>query len=209
MIKNVILDFGHGGVDHEGNYTTSPNKMYKFENGEIAYEGVLNRELGEKLSNYLYDDGFINVVHTVHWSDSYDLPLSNRVDVADGFNPNETIFISLHCNASRQHNASGFEVITSKGSTDSDVLASYIVDNVKDFLIKNDIKLRSDYSDGDVDKEASLYLLRKTKCPAVLIEFGFFDFYEEFKKLSDPKIQDLYSFHVYKAIKSYICSFVK
>ena len=41
MIKNIVLDFGHGGIDINGNYTTAPNKMHKFSNGQIAYEGVV------------------------------------------------------------------------------------------------------------------------------------------------------------------------
>jgi len=42
MIKNIILDFGHGGIDESGKYTTK-GKKHDFGNGEVAYEGVLNR----------------------------------------------------------------------------------------------------------------------------------------------------------------------
>ena len=42
-----------------------------------------------------------------------------------------------------------------------------------------DEKYRLDYSDGDVDKEANFYVLRKTKMPAVLLEMWFFDNYND------------------------------
>jgi len=37
------------------------------------------------------------------------------------------------------------------------------------------MKLRTDYSDGDADKEAHLYVLKHTNCPAVLTENFFMD----------------------------------
>ena len=36
-------------------------------------------------------------------------------------------------------------------------------------------KVRRDTSDGDIDKEANFYILKKTICPAFLTENGFFD----------------------------------
>ena len=48
MIKNIILDFGHGGIDENGNYTTL-GKKHTFPNGETAYEGVINRRIGGML----------------------------------------------------------------------------------------------------------------------------------------------------------------
>ena len=40
-----LIDKGHGGTIH-GVYQTAPEKMYRHENGDIAYEGVVNREYG-------------------------------------------------------------------------------------------------------------------------------------------------------------------
>ena len=39
--------------------------------------------------------------------------------------------------------------------------------------------MRKDLSDGDSDKESSLYILTKTRCPAVLLENFFYDNREE------------------------------
>ena len=43
--------------------------------------------------------------------------------------------------------------------------------------------LRVDYRDGDLDKEASFYVLRKTLMPAILTENFFMDNFQEFSEI--------------------------
>ena len=43
-------------------------------------------------------------------------------------------------------------------------------------------RLRTDFSDGDLDKERRFYVLTKTKMPAILTESFFMDNLDEFKK---------------------------
>lgn len=89
----------------------------------------------------------------------------------------DCIYVSIHVNAAgadgKWHNGTGFEVFTSVGKTKADKLATYIYEAAKNNL--KGIKLRSDYSDGDPDKEAHLYVLKHTNCPAVLTENMFQD----------------------------------
>ena len=84
----------------------------------------------------------------------------------------DCIYISIHVNAAsndgKWHNATGWEVYTTPGKTKSDDLATCLYNAAK-FNLKN-AKLRTDFSDGDADKEAHLYVLKHTKCPAVLTE---------------------------------------
>ena len=109
MIKNIILDFGHGGLDKNGVYTT-PGKRHKFNANEIAYEGVLNRQIGGILKAYLRSLGSnYNIVTTVEADDPRDLSLSYRVKVANSFPAKETIFVSIHSNAFNTK-AEGFEI---------------------------------------------------------------------------------------------------
>jgi N-acetylmuramoyl-L-alanine amidase len=204
MINNVVLDFGHGGIDKDGNYITSPNKMHTFDDGVVAYEGVLNRQIGGHIYTCLRSHQDLNVVCTVKEDDPRDLSLSYRVRVANSFDPKSTIFVSVHCNASPNHNASGFEIFTTKGLTESDILAEHIATSAEFALDKVSLRTRYDLSDGDKDKEVDFYVLRKTKCPAVLLECGFFDFRPDFELLKDPLFQgDLGSF-VYTGIINYI-----
>lgn len=204
MIKNIILDFGHGGIDKNGKYTTSPAKMHKFDDGVVAYEGVINRQIGGHIYTCLRGHSNLNVVCTVKEDDPRDLSLSYRVKVANSFDPKSTIFVSVHCNASPNHNASGFEVYTTKGFTKSDDLAESIATSAEVALDKVNMKLRYDFSDGDKDKEADFYVLRKTKCAAVLLECGFFDFRPEFDKLNNPIFQGDFGSFIYTGIINYI-----
>ena len=201
---NIVLDFGHGGIDSSGKYTTAPNKMFKFPNDEIAYEGVLNRQIGGHVYTCLRGHQDLNIVCTVKEDDPRDIALSHRVRVANSFDSKDTIFISIHCNASQNHNASGFELFTTKGNTKSDKLAENIANAVEHLYIEKDINLRYDISDGDKDKEVDFYVLRKTKCPAVLIECGFFDNKKDYDNLKDPLFQANLGSFIYTGILNYI-----
>lgn len=201
MIKNIILDFGHGGIDSNGIYTTAPSKMYKFSNGDIAYEGVLNRQIGGHVLTCLRSHLDLNVVTTVAETDPRDLSLSWRVRVANSYDPKETIFISIHNNAG---GGEGFELYTTKGVTKSDKLAESLANNMERTFKLYDMKLRYDFSDTDKDKEVDFYVLRKTKCPAVLLECGFFDSRSDFDKLKDPLFQAHLGSFIYTGIIEYI-----
>jgi N-acetylmuramoyl-L-alanine amidase len=84
----------------------------------------------------------------------------------------DCIYVSIHVNAAssdgKWHNATGWEIYTSVGKTKADNLATCIYNAAKQTL-KNK-KVRTDFSDGDPDKEAHLYVLKHTTCPAVLTE---------------------------------------
>lgn len=202
---NIVLDYGHGGIDKEGNYTTAPSKMWDFGDGNIAYEGFLNRQIGGLVELYLKADyPKYNVVTTVAANDSRDVSLSYRVRVANAFDPQETIFISVHSNASVNHNSRGFEIFTTRGVTKSDWLAECIGESVKELYDDMQLRLRFDYSDGDLDKEIDFYVLRKTKCPAVLLECLFFDQKDDYLLLSNPLFQKELAWHIYGGIINYL-----
>jgi N-acetylmuramoyl-L-alanine amidase len=201
MIKNVILDFGHGGLDASGNYTTYPSKMYDFGGGDIAYEGVLNREIGQKVLECFLEVSSLNVECTVCPDDPTDLGLHERVEVANKYDPNETICISVHCNAG---GGTGFELFTTRGETDSDDLAECIADSVEPLYEKMALRLRYDFSDGDKDKEADFFVLTQTKCPAVLLECGFFDNKTDYLLLKDQSFQSDLACLIFNGILNYI-----
>lgn len=90
------------------------------------------------------------------------------------------IYVSIHVNAagngSKWMGARGWSVYTSRGRTKADDLATCIWD-AADELLPHDNKtaLRKDMSDGDPDYEAGFYVLKNTKCAAVLTENLFMD----------------------------------
>lgn len=204
--KRIVLDFGHGGLDRNGKYTTDPKigKLHKFPNGDIAYEGVINRWLGEAIVKELrLQIPDLERVFTVHYTDPTDVPLDKRVAKANSYEASETLFVSIHCNAANSK-ARGFEIFTTRGQTDSDSLAECIANEVEVLYKSLGLNLRFDKSDGDKDKEADFYVLRKTKCTAVLLETLFFDNAEDFKVLRNPKFQEEYAKAVVKGIKNFI-----
>ncbi|MCM0759622.1 N-acetylmuramoyl-L-alanine amidase [Sporomusa sphaeroides DSM 2875] len=78
--------------------------------------------------------------------------------------------VSIHCN-SFSATATGMEIFTSRGYTKADDLATLIMSQMSgEFPV---LPVRSDWSDGDVDKEAGLYVLIHTEAPAVLVELAF------------------------------------
>lgn len=81
------------------------------------------------------------------------------------------LFLSLHCNASDNPQANGTEIFTSRGETAADYFATCLMRQFNNTF--PDIWVRSDYSDGDVDKEAGFYVLNNTNMPAALMELAF------------------------------------
>ena len=87
-----------------------------------------------------------------------------------------SILVSIHLNAAGNGewmNAHGWEIWTSVGQTKSDILADHIAIAAAKEL--PGVKIRTDMSDGDVDKESGFYILKNTLCPAVLTENLFQD----------------------------------
>lgn len=111
----------------------------------------------------------------------------------------DCVYISIHVNAAssdgKWHTATGWEIYTTPGKTKADKLATCLYESAK----KNfkDIKLRTDFSDGDPDKEANLYVLKHTSCPAVLTENLFQDNKSDVEYLlSDKGFNEIVKIHV-------------
>lgn len=118
----------------------------------------------------------------------------------------DCIYVSIHVNAAssdgKWHEATGWEAYTTKGKTKSDKLAECLYKSAEKNLVNK--KVRKDLVDGDSDKESNFYVLRNTKCPAVLTE----NFFQDTKKdveflLSDIGRQQITRLHV-EGILNYI-----
>lgn len=164
-----LLDAGHGGLTKEGKYTTSPAKMHTFSDGLTIYEGVINRKISELVYKALEAK---QIDFALVYDDIEDTPLSQRTMTADNVfrKDKRAVYLSIHSNAG---GGSGIEVFTSPGQTKSDKIANIFCEIYKKHF--PDFPFRADKSDGDADKEADFYVLRKTDCPALLVENFFFD----------------------------------
>lgn len=200
IITDIILDPGHGGLK-DGEYTTAPNKMFTFPDGKVIYEGVINRIFAEVTGSILDCYDGINVHYTVRPNNPEDVSLQERIEFVNKFDPDTTILVSIHANAG---GGDGLEIFTSRGTTPSDLLAEDLFDSMEPFYEKADMKLRYDFTDKDRDKEADFYVLRKSKCPAVLIELGFFDNRENAEMLEDDVFQTNVSNAIHEGILNFI-----
>jgi len=181
-----LIDSGHGGMDADGKYITAPAKMFRHSPTEVFYEGVFNREIKSALIRSLWNENIlaIDVCPT-----ELDLPLETRVNIINTLYEKyrNAVLISLHSNAG---GGTGFEVWTSYGQTRSDRFATGLWERFSgDFP---GIRMRKDMADDDVDKEAAFYILKWTRCPAILPECLFYDNYDDFKKLENPMFKDKY-----------------
>lgn len=190
-----LLDAGHGGMK-DGKYTTAPAKMFTFPDGYVIYEGVVNRSITHFLA-LLLDAAGIDYAY-IHDEDE-DTPLFARVQRADNwhFKDKRAVYLSIHSNSG---GGSGFEVFTSKGQTKSDKVANVFCDMYQKMF--PDKKFRADSIDGDADKEADFYVLRKTDCPAILVENLFFDNRQEAEFLNSEIGQQKIAICLEKAIQA-------
>jgi N-acetylmuramoyl-L-alanine amidase len=86
------------------------------------------------------------------------------------------VLLSVHVNAAGNggwYNATGWSAYTTIGKTNSDNLAECLYDAAEEVLI--DKKIRTNKSDGDRDIESDFYVIKHSKCPAVLTENFFMD----------------------------------
>lgn len=190
----ILIDNGHG-IDTAGK--CSPDGSLR----EYKYA----REIAERIVSELKKQGF-DAERIV--TEENDISLSERCrrvnSVCDRVGTKNVILVSVHCNAagngSQWMNARGWEAWTSVGQTAADKLADCLYKAAEE----TDFKIRKDTTDGDPDKEGHLYILKHTKCPAVLTENLFQDNKEDVAfLLSEKGKETIVSLHV-KGIIDYL-----
>lgn len=184
----ILIDAGHG-IDTLGK--RSPDGAFR--------EYLWNREVAELTYALLAEHGFdVDMVVT----ETNDIPLKTRVrrvnEVCSSIGADNVILLSIHSNAAgmgdKWMNAQGWSAYTTKGVTKSDKVASCLYDAFEEEF--KDRKIRRDLSDRDPDWEEDFYIIKKTSCPAVLLENFFYDNKEECQWL----LQDLSKKRIAKAI---------
>lgn len=181
----VLIDNGHGS-NTPGK--CSPDGRLK----EYAYA----REIAVRLEAELRKKG-IDAERIV--KEEIDVPLSERCRRVNEYKASDAILVSIHCNAagngSEWMQARGWEAWTSVGQTKADKLATCLYESAERHL--PGMKMRKDMTDGDPDKESGFYILKHTKCPAVLTENLFQDNREDVDfLLSDEGKRAIIDLHV-------------
>ena len=191
MKKTWVLFPGHGGIIG-GAYQTAPKKMYKHKTFTL-YEGEYNRNVIRLLVDLL--DGksvrYADIVRT-----HIDLPLQLRVKWANDLHLEyrNCVGLEVHGNGGK---GTGFEVWTSPGYTPADPIATVLFKRLEKEFPEQ--VMRSDYTDGDPDKEDKFYTLVNTLFPHILSENGFMD------RLKDAKLMLTHAFQLRVAKAHYEC----
>lgn len=191
----ILIDNGHG-ENTPGKQ--SPDRKLR----EYAY----TREIAERIVQELLKQGY-DAERIV--KENIDVPLTERAKRVNAFcgklGVSNVILVSVHCNAAGSGEwmkARGWSAYTSKGKTKSDSLADCLYESAR--MMFTGQRIREDRSDGDPDWEENFYILRKTKCPAVLTENFFQDNHEDVAYLlSSEGKQSIVNVHV-EGIINYI-----
>lgn len=176
-MRTIILDNGHG-MDTRGK--CSPI----WPNGRWLEEWDFNRDMVFRITTRLQA---LKIPFIVLVPELTDIPLQTRCKRANAIYEKDksAILLSIHANAG---GGTGFEVFTTPGTTKADALATRLIHQLqKDFPA---IKMRTDTSDGDLDKEANFYILKHTNCPAILAENLFMDTWKDCELLLTDSFRD-------------------
>lgn len=163
----IFIDNGHGS-DTAGKRSPDGRFLeYKF-----------NRKIAAHVVSDLLDRGYDAELLVPELEDISLTERCRRVNaVCDAIGTNNVLLISIHVNAAgsdgQWHNATGWSAYTTPGITRSDLLAFDLYEAAKKHLANQ--KLRLFNGPKKPNWEANFYLLRHTKCPAVLTENMFMD----------------------------------
>ena len=116
--------------------------------------------------------------------------LQARVNMANSWPAD--YFISIHCNSNENPNINGSEVYVYRSYTQSYWLAQHIL---------NAVVARVGTRDNGVRLNPSLYVLRKTTMPAVLVELAYLSNTSDAEKLKND--QSGFSWGIYNGLLSY------
>ena len=195
MMK-VLIDPGHG-IDTPGK--RSPDGKFR--------EYLWNRQVAELVLDELLNasiDAFLVVTET------NDVPLRNRVirinSFCNRFGAPNVLLVSIHANAagdgSAWMGAKGWSCYTTKGKTESDSLAECLYDAFEAEFPER--KIRKDMSDVDRDWEEDFCVIKKSRCPAVLLENFFYDNREECAWLLQDGTKERIADAIVAGLKKYL-----
>lgn len=197
----VLMDNGHG--------ENTPGK--RSPDGKFL-EYLYTREVAQEVQRELVKKG---IECELLVREFLDVPLSERVrrvnEYCKKYGVKNVVLLSVHVNAaddgSRWMNGTGIEVWTSNGKTKSDELAQMFIESAKNN--HKGMKIRTDYSDGDADKEAQFAVLAKTKCAAILTENGFMDNKVDVAYLLSPEGKRAVVMSHVEAVVKYVNKYMK
>ena len=189
----VVIDPGHAGRNIDPG---AVNATTGLQEADVALS------VSRLVEKYLLAVGYEVKLTRNDWEQAKTDDLSYRTTLANDWGAD--IFISLHCNSAASQSAEGYEVWTSPGDTLGDKLATCLYRQIAAEF--SDRAGRTDYSDGDPDKESRFYVLIHTDAPACLVEMAFISNEEEAILLVDTAWQDRYARAIARGVTDYFAA---
>ena len=184
MAIKIFIDQGH-----------NPTGFNAGAEGFGLREQDITYNVGIMLAEFLANDSRFEVRTSRTSPDEYlgynnSSSLATRVRMANEWPAD--YFISIHANANENPNINGTEVYIYRPNTQANWLAEHILNNIVRFVGTKDNSVRIN---------PSLYVLRSTSMPAVLVELAYITNYDDNLKLRDD--QDGFAYGIYRGILEY------
>lgn len=210
---HILLDNGHSSSKAK-NITPGKRTPYLTSGALPAlemYEGDFNRDIVQRLSAKLKDNGYN--VHIIVPEDE-DITLGERVKrvnkLCKTYGTGNCIFVSVHSNAAgggkQWMGAQGFSVHICQGaSKKSELMANLIFDAAKEdghFKMRKPTQTQKYWVNN-------FYVIKNTNCPAILSESGFYDNVNDCQYLLTDQARERIAEYHYKALVEYIKKIVK
>jgi len=182
LAYKIVIDAGHGYAADTGGDPGAVNGKY--------YESVATLAIAKKLKTRLVENGY--KVKMTRTGGEKDLSLAERCEIANDWGAD--CFVSIHLNAAANKDAKGAETwrYANVGTT-----TKRLADNVQKQLIA-----ATGAVNRGVKTTTAFYVLKKTKCPAVLCEVGFISNDAEAKKLFSSTYQNKIADGLLKGIRN-------
>lgn len=190
--KVIAVDAGHGGVDP----------------GAVGKQGIkedeVNLQIALKLRSLIEENGGIVILtrndgQGLYTDDSSTLREKKNEDLRNRRlevnNSQADILLSIHLNSFPQTQYYGAQTFYKEGCEKSKNLALLIQEELRNVLDKNNKRVPQ--------SRDTIYLIRESEAPAVLIECGFLSNPEEERKLSDSKYQQKIAWGIYIGVMRY------
>ncbi len=177
---NIFIDQGH-----------TPSGFFNSgAEGNGLTESEINYQVGIYLQNLLNNDSRFEArvsrpTPTTVLGTNNTTSLAERVRMANEWPAN--YFISIHCNSNPNPAINGTEVYIYQYGTQSNWLAEQVINGVTQTVGTRNNGIRSN---------PSLYVLRRTNMPSILIELGYLSNTSDAEKLRDNQYQFAYGMYL-------------
>lgn len=149
----IVIDPGHGGID-SGTAAIDP----------VHYEKYLNLTVAKKLKTKLEQSASVKVYMTRE-EDIYLSP-NQRIDFINELKPD--LCISIHCNSAENLEATGVEVFYKQEDSEAGQMSKKLAKVCLDSIVAKTNQVERGIIDGN-----SIYIIRNSQVPIVLVEIGF------------------------------------